>query len=66
MGLGGGGGDGSRGGGWYVVWHEWWYGDGQGKDEEYGLCMVYVVKVKAHMMRFYMMKDLNGDMAHGR
>ena len=30
------------------------------------LCMVFVVKVKAHMMRFYMMKDLDGDMAHGR
>ena len=30
------------------------------------LCMVYVVKVKAHMVRFYMMKDLDGHMAHGR
>ena len=34
------------------------------------LCMVYVVKVKAHIMRFDMMfdmmKDMDGDMAHGR
>ena len=34
------------------------------------LCMVYVVEVKAHMMRFDMMfdmmKDMDGDMAHGR
>ena len=30
------------------------------------LYMVYVVEVKAHMMRFDMMKDMDGDIAHGR
>ena len=30
------------------------------------LFMVYVVEVKAHMMMFYIMKDMDGDMAHGR
>ena len=30
------------------------------------LYMVYVVEVKAHMMRFDMMKGMDGDMAHGR
>ena len=30
------------------------------------LCMVYVVEVKAHTMRFDMIKNMDGDMAHGR
>ena len=39
---------------------------GQVKMKSKVLCIVYVVEVKAHMMRFYMMKDLDGHMAHGR
>ena len=30
------------------------------------LCMVYVVEVKDHMMRFDMMKVMDSNMAHGR
>ena len=30
------------------------------------LCMVYMVKVKTHIMRFDKMKYMDGDMAHGR
>lgn len=39
---------------------------GQVKMKSKVLCIVYVVEVKFHMVRLDMIKDLDGDMNHGR